>query len=153
MVHAFHRRRLRRKGNVINMVIIWTINLIIWKILSPFMNSDQSLAACILSFSVPSRDCRNANVCLSVCHKRFLVWTEWIKGWIQGYNELTGEFRGIMNKWVNSGVQWINGWILGYNELVFKGKCQSKLVENPFPHWLQLIETYAQGFIEELNFV
>ena len=24
-------------------------------------------------FSVPSRDCRNANVCLSVCHKRFLV--------------------------------------------------------------------------------
>ena len=39
------------------------------------------------------------------------------------YNELTVDFWGIMNKRVNSGVQLINGWILGYNELAgeFRG--------------------------------
>ena len=42
----------------------------------------------------------------------------WLNEWIQGYNELTGEFRGTMIEEVNSGVQWINGWIHGYNELM-----------------------------------
>ena len=67
-------------------------------------------------FSVPSRDCRNVNVWGTMNE---LV----INRWIQGYNELTAEFWGIMNKRVNSGVQWINGWIQGYNELTgeFRG--------------------------------
>ena len=62
----------------------------------------------INSFSVPSRDCRNANVCLSVClfvcHKRFLVWT-WINWWIHGYYIQSFYFRIKQN--VKELVKWI----------------------------------------------
>ena len=54
------------------------------KIMPPIFT--QFVTGCInLKFSVPSRDCRNANVCLFVCHKRFLVST-WINWWIHGNN-------------------------------------------------------------------
>ena len=55
-----------------------------------------------LLFSVPNRDFRNANVCLfvclSVCHKRFLVWT-WINWWIHGYYIQSFYFRIKQNMW------------------------------------------------------
>ena len=69
-------------------------------------------------FSVPSRDCRNANVCLfvclfvclSVCHKRFLVWT-WINWWIHGYYIHFFYFRIKQKMW--------NEWTCKMNSTVY----------------------------------